>query len=498
MKVIIPCHRADGEDVFYLIESICTFDPGKRAEYVLVLNEGRKLSRCASAVHLLVKYFHAELISLKFLLTDAVSMDNAVFLHVISSFDEFILLWPDQLMVGQDAWLRRMIEARAYSKLTLPVYALSKGDCWSRNGIYAGKTLRAWPLVKYLKDENGSPIPFDKALAACFFDLHADYAAGLPEVEAFEKLLAEPVKKSRAAVRDIFQRHALISGTALPAIRDALLYAKKRTAAPLPSPGFATVRHQSMPPSRQRKSRGDKLLSQKKAVPLDDWQDAFSGQRCFLICNGPSLRKTNLAVLRNEYTFGLNRIYLNYERMGFQPTFYACVNPNLARQFAYDLNQLRSLRFFESSFMPYIQNAWNSYFLQHDSSGGLQFFHDLRQLAWHQGWTVTFCAMQVAYYLGFQEVILVGCDHYFSVSGKPNKTVVAHSADANHFHPDYFGKGVVWDHPDLESSEQAYRLAKEIYARGGRAVFDATICGHLTVFPKLKLAKLQVENERVE
>ena len=93
--------------------------------------------------------------------------------------------------------------------------------------------------------------------------------------------------------------------------------------------------------------------------------------------------------------------------------------------------------------------------------------------------------------MGFQEVILVGCDHHFSVSGAPNKTVVSDSGDANHFHPDYFGKGVVWDHPDLENSERAYKIARQAFTEKGRMIFDATIDGRLTVFPKLSIAALR-------
>ncbi len=34
------------------------------------------------------------------------------------------------------------------------------------------------------------------------------------------------------------------------------------------------------------------------------------GQRCFIIGNGPSLQRTDLTKLKDEFTFGMNRIYL--------------------------------------------------------------------------------------------------------------------------------------------------------------------------------------------
>ncbi len=488
MKVIIPCHRRTSSDIFYLAKSLELFDPGLAAEYVFIFDRQEDIAANVSSLTSMSRTAAATILRLKDLPEEIAAADSAVFSHLVSLYDEFVLLWPENLIVGQDAWLRRIVEARNHGKQRLPVYALVTDGMWSRNGWYSGRTLRQWPLARHMAGRDGSALPFNEALAACFLAerRERDPAAVLPEAEAFEEILCAPPASRRQAVARHYQRHALLSGPALPFVRDAILREKAESAAPAVGRSLPLGR-----PASGRKSAGDALLGRNKAVPLADWQDAFTGRRCFLICNGPSLRRTNLAALRHEYTFGLNRIYLNYERMGFQPTFYACVNPNIARQFGYDLNQLRSVRFFEANFAPYIRNSWNAYFLQHNGAKEANFSRDLRPLSWHHGWTVTFCAMQAAYYLGFREVILVGCDHYFSVSGEANKTVVSGGADANHFHPDYFGRGVVWDHPDLENSERAYTLARDVYARDGRVILDATIDGHLTVFPKLKLAALR-------
>jgi hypothetical protein len=102
-----------------------------------------------------------------------------------------------------------------------------------------------------------------------------------------------------------------------------------------------------------------------------------------------------------------------------------------------------------------------------------------------EGATVTFVAMQLAYFMGFKQVILIGVDHNFTSTGKPNTTVVSTGADPNHFHPGYFGKGFRWQLPDLETSEIAYRMAKSAYEKNGREILDATIGGKLTVFPKV-------------
>jgi hypothetical protein len=94
-------------------------------------------------------------------------------------------------------------------------------------------------------------------------------------------------------------------------------------------------------------------------------------------------------------------------------------------------------------------------------------------------------ALQLAYYLGFETVVLIGVDHNFSSKGTPNTMVVSQGEDRDHFDAGYFGSGFRWQLPDLETSERAYAMARTAYEADGRRVLDATIGGKLTVFPKV-------------
>jgi len=209
----------------------------------------------------------------------------------------------------------------------------------------------------------------------------------------------------------------------------------------------------------------------------------FAGKRCFIIGNGPSLKKTPMKLLTDEYTIGLNRIYLNYDSMGFEPTFYCAVNRYVVEQFYGEIDRLNSIKFLRKEAERLIRNRWNTFFME--SYGVHHFNPDLETLQWCEGWTVTFCAMQVAFYLGFETVILVGVDHSFEGVGEPNKLVIATGVDENHFHPEYFGKNVKWQYPDLKRSEISYAVAKEVYEKKGRLILDATIGGNLKIFPRV-------------
>jgi hypothetical protein len=102
-----------------------------------------------------------------------------------------------------------------------------------------------------------------------------------------------------------------------------------------------------------------------------------------------------------------------------------------------------------------------------------------------EGATVTNLALQLAFHMGIEQAILIGVDHDFASKGDANKTVVSEGDDPNHFMPNYFGKGVKWQLPDLDTSEVGYLMAREGYRKAGREVLDATVGGKLTVFPKV-------------
>jgi len=223
---------------------------------------------------------------------------------------------------------------------------------------------------------------------------------------------------------------------------------------------------------------------------LEGYAQRHQGQRCFIIGNGPSLKQTDLTRLKDEITFGMNRIYLAFDQIGFVTTYYVAINDLVIEQCLADILALpmpkflawRSRRFFTSP------PDERTIFL-HTTYTGPKFAVDARHRLW-EGATVTYVALQLAFYMGFQQVILIGVDHNFSTQGKPNTTVISQGEDRDHFHANYFGKGFRWQLPDLETSERAYRLTKQAFEAAGREVLDATIGGKLQVFPKVNYDRL--------
>lgn len=221
---------------------------------------------------------------------------------------------------------------------------------------------------------------------------------------------------------------------------------------------------------------------------LMQFKDSHKGKRCFIIGNGPSLRDTDLKKLKNDFTFGMNRIYLAFPEMGFSTSFFVSINDLVIQQTADDILKMEMPKFIAWRSRKWLHPCPNLFFLYTTYTEPL-FSRNITHRLW-EGATVTYTALQLAYYMGFSEVILIGVDHSFATQGKPNETVTSTGDDPNHFNPAYFGKGFRWQLPDLETSELAYQMARQAFEKDGRQVLDATIGGKLTVFSKVDYAKL--------
>ncbi len=220
---------------------------------------------------------------------------------------------------------------------------------------------------------------------------------------------------------------------------------------------------------------------------LESCRDRHRGERCVVIGNGPSLNRTDLAAIGSETTFALNRGYLLFERLGGPASYHVCVNRWVYEQFGAEIDVLDCLRFATWPLRNLVRFDHRSVLLH---SLSREFFStDPKRGVW-EGATVTYVALQLAYFMGFEQVVLVGVDHAFETSGPPHSVVTSRGPDRNHFSPEYFGPGTRWQLPDLRTSEQAYELARRAFQAAGREILDATVGGRLTVFPKTRFESL--------
>jgi len=215
---------------------------------------------------------------------------------------------------------------------------------------------------------------------------------------------------------------------------------------------------------------------------LAQFENAHRGERSFVLGNGPSLARTDLSRIQREHAIGVNHIFLIFDQVPFRPTYYVSMNELILRQSAERISQLQMPRFLNWGYRHLFGGLEGVAFLR--ESYRPHFSLDIKQGIWG-GATVTFAALQIAYFMGFEEVVLIGVDHHYQATGTPHTEVVSKGSDPNHFHPSYFPAGFRWHLPDLAISEYAYRLADQAFQSAGRRILDATIGGRLEVFPKV-------------
>jgi len=220
-------------------------------------------------------------------------------------------------------------------------------------------------------------------------------------------------------------------------------------------------------------------------IGLEAFRDSHKGETCILLANGPSLANEDLRLTFKYPTFGLNRVYLGANKLSFNLDYLVCVNRLVLSQFGSEIEGVRCKKFLSwdsrTNFMALDDILWLNPGLQFKS-----FSKDITR-GLNPAATVTFAALQIIYFMGFEKVVILGMDHSFSLkkSTVPNTTeIYNHEEDVNHFLPNYFPKGVKWETPDLVSSEHFYSIAREVYEQAGRRIVDCTTGGQCLVFEK--------------
>lgn len=216
------------------------------------------------------------------------------------------------------------------------------------------------------------------------------------------------------------------------------------------------------------------------------FRDIHKGDSCFIIGNGPSLNKMDLSLLKGRYTFGLNKIFLLRDRFHLDVSYHVAVNPLVIEQSMREFEGLDCPSFLSfGAARKHTKGCDHIHMLATDSYFATPYtFHTEPLHPISEGYTVTYVAMQLAFYMGFEKVFLIGVDHSFKSSGNPNQEQHLLGEDPNHFDPRYFSN-MNWHLPDLEASEVSYHLARFFYNRHGRQIFDATVDGKLEIFTKI-------------
>lgn len=219
-------------------------------------------------------------------------------------------------------------------------------------------------------------------------------------------------------------------------------------------------------------------------------KDSRRGEKAVILCNGPSLIRTDFEGLKESgvFTIGMNKIYLLKDTVDFDPNLVVCFDQRMIRECKDEFAKFEQPLFLARSGAKIFGRKSNVHYL--DLSHRICFPKDISHSIYH-GATTTYGALLIAYYMGFSQVALVGCDHNWNHSKveqeEGSTRAVMGDKDESHFHPDYFTKGTQIIMPNVVESEFSYRMARSAFEENGRMLVNATDGGKLDIFERMPL-----------
>lgn len=216
------------------------------------------------------------------------------------------------------------------------------------------------------------------------------------------------------------------------------------------------------------------------------WKDKFKGRPMLVVGNGPSLNQTPLEEFKDIPAIGMNKIDLLFSRSSWRPSVIMCTNDSVVQQHWKQwltLNIPVFLNWKSRWFVPGRERAKFGFFSTRNEE---DFAFDFDKGVGRAN-TVTYVALQFAYWCGADPVVIFGVDHNFVQGDKADLYERRVGEDVNHFDPNYFAAGTVWGTANLPGNERNYGLSLEAFHKNGRKIYDATIGGKLQVFPKISL-----------
>jgi len=223
-------------------------------------------------------------------------------------------------------------------------------------------------------------------------------------------------------------------------------------------------------------------------------QNSNLGKRCFIIAPGPSLTKQDVEKLKDEVSFAVNKAFKIYKEWDWKPNYYALLDYTTISKYRseninFDINECARDKIFLTHLLKrditekcekilYIHTCHLDNLARKFNKTKLRYS---KNILWghYSANTVTNFAINVAEYMGFDEIYLLGVDCNYS----GNKQ--------------YFDNSKNSDVVDTKTAELiregqilGYELMKKEAEKRGIKIYNATRGGALEVFERVDFDSL--------
>jgi len=230
-------------------------------------------------------------------------------------------------------------------------------------------------------------------------------------------------------------------------------------------------------------------------IKTENFKNIHKEKRCFIIGNGPSLNEQDLNLIANEISFAMNRISLIYNKTYWRPNYFVCPTGNSVRQdWKFDILKTIKLDipcwFWDTDFnKKEYKNYENIIFSKltghHESANPLEdpplkwFSKEPNKWMSKYG-TSLITAAQLAFYMGFNKIYLLGCDLGFGL-------------EKHHFDKKY-NLGGHMDRNKLDlTMNSAHKLIKKAGKENKVEIFNCSRGGYLEVYKRINLEEVMSE-----
>ena len=249
------------------------------------------------------------------------------------------------------------------------------------------------------------------------------------------------------------------------------------------------TRKQAKDASYRKEGYEDNRFSCLKAL-----KGKYIGKRCFITCTGPSLTIEDLEKLKNEYVFGMNSICMIHDKTDWKPDFFGIQDPAV-------FNKLKETLLSTDNgfvFAPYefrqFLNTPEDWIYFHISSAYHMYDRKYKEKFWsnfsddcyvtvYDGFSITYSLIQIAIYLGFNEIYLIGADCSYTGS-KQHFIEYGHLVKGQHI----FTAG--------DRNIVSYLKAKEYADTHSIKIVNVTRGGKLEVFLRKTLEEVLAVSEK--
>lgn len=234
--------------------------------------------------------------------------------------------------------------------------------------------------------------------------------------------------------------------------------------------------------------------SAKNKKVLAGLKDKYKGKRCFIVCNGPSLKASDLDVLykNNELTFASNKIDKIFNQTDWRPTFYTVLDEGYQYSLLEVMNKVPAqYKFFrKESYVVTKKVRGNKVFLKTFKDRSLLEKPKFEENATNGIYTiatVTFGMLQLAVYMGIREIYIIGCDNSYGKEIKKDGTIVDNGTVS------YFSGSDPKESKHAAATWEmnvAYEYAQKYAKEHDIHIYNATRGGYLEVFDRVAFDSL--------